>query len=268
MPRRRFAVALLVPEPVAHEVDGLRRALGDGSPARVAPHVTLVPPVNVRAEEVTNVLAHLRAVAGATERFSVRFGPMATFYPVTPVLYLAVGGEGVDDLADLRHRVFVPPLARCLTYPFVAHATVADDCEPDRIDAALAALVGYRADVSFEAVYLLEEHAAGPYRWNPIADFPFEPVVRVGRGGLDLELSCSAMADPATAPLLGDLDDLLPAGATPIVVAARRAGEVVGALRGWCRDGEVRAVDVAADDDLARLLLSQAERRLPPGPNP
>ena len=43
------AVALLLPEPLDVEVDALRRACGDPMLERVRPHVTLVPPVNVRA---------------------------------------------------------------------------------------------------------------------------------------------------------------------------------------------------------------------------
>jgi hypothetical protein len=47
VPRVRLASALLVPEPFAREIDGLRRALDDDID-RVPPHLTLVPPVNVR----------------------------------------------------------------------------------------------------------------------------------------------------------------------------------------------------------------------------
>ena len=57
----RFGVVLLVPPPTAHEVDGLRRAFVDPALDRVPPHVTLVPPVNVRAEDVAITLQGLRA---------------------------------------------------------------------------------------------------------------------------------------------------------------------------------------------------------------
>lgn len=39
---RQLGVVLLIPPPIATEVDGLRRALGDGARPRIAPHVTLV----------------------------------------------------------------------------------------------------------------------------------------------------------------------------------------------------------------------------------
>ena len=55
-PRVRLGVVLLVPPPVAGEIDGLRRAVGDGALGKVAPHVTLVPPVNVRDERLLDAV--------------------------------------------------------------------------------------------------------------------------------------------------------------------------------------------------------------------
>jgi hypothetical protein len=52
MGRHRLGVVLLVPDPWAAEVDGLRRALGDEALDRVAPHITLVPPSNVSDEDL------------------------------------------------------------------------------------------------------------------------------------------------------------------------------------------------------------------------
>ena len=48
MGRVRLGVALLIPPPFDREVDGLRRALDDGSLGRIPAHLTLVPPVNVK----------------------------------------------------------------------------------------------------------------------------------------------------------------------------------------------------------------------------
>lgn len=167
MPRRRLGVALLLPPPVAGEVDGLRRALGDGSLGRIPPHLTLVPPVNVAADAMDDVVAVLRRAATATRPLDLRLGPATTFAPVTPVVYLGVSGD-VDAVHALRDRVFTPPLERVLTHPFVPHVTVADDMVPARIAAAVAALADYEVDVHLDAVHLLEE---GRGRiWRPIAE--------------------------------------------------------------------------------------------------
>src|SRR5436190_9490646 len=127
VPKHRLGVALLIPDPVATEVDALRRGLGDPALGRISPHLTLVPPVNVRADALDDALAVLRAAAAAlNEPLSLELGPIATFMPVNPVLYLAVGGE-LERLQELRDRIFQPPLERSLSWPFVAHVTVADE---------------------------------------------------------------------------------------------------------------------------------------------
>ncbi|MBN2622028.1 MAG: 2'-5' RNA ligase family protein [Acidimicrobiales bacterium] len=167
MARRRLGVALLLPQPVATEVDGLRRALGDGALGRIPAHLTLVPPVNVPADQLPAALDLLREAATVTRPLNLRLGPAATFHPVNPVVYLTVGGD-VDDLRALRDRVFRPPLERPLTHPFVPHVTVCDDLDPARIPAAVAALADFVVDVNVAVVHLLEE---GRDRvWRPIAD--------------------------------------------------------------------------------------------------
>jgi 2'-5' RNA ligase len=167
MSRRRLGVALLVPPPVEAEVEGLRRALGDTARGRIPPHVTLVPPVNVPAEAMPEVLAVVRAAAGRTPPLDLRIGAAATFHPVNPVVYLEVGGDA-DALVALRDRVLVPPLDRPITHPFVPHVTVADDMDPARIPSAVAALADYVVDVRIDTVHLLEEGRGRV--WRPIAD--------------------------------------------------------------------------------------------------
>jgi 2'-5' RNA ligase len=170
MARHRLGVGLLVPAPTAFEIDGLRRALGDGALGRIPPHLTLVPPVNVSDGALLDAHEVLRQAAKATRPLDLRLGPAATFAPVTPVVYLPVAGD-VDALHALRGRVFRPPLDRALTHPFVPHVTLADDMDPDRIPAAVAALADYVVDVRIAAVHLLQEGRGRT--WHPIADAPF-----------------------------------------------------------------------------------------------
>lgn len=171
MPRLRLGAALLLPPAVATEVDGLRRALGDGSLGRIPAHLTLVPPVNVREPDVPGALTVLREAAAGSGPLTLELGPVASFLPDNPVLYLAVGGD-VDALRRLRDGVFVPPLERTLAWPWVPHVTLADEAEPARIEAALEGLAGYRATAVVDRVHLLrEERAEGGDRvWRPYAD--------------------------------------------------------------------------------------------------
>jgi 2'-5' RNA ligase/GNAT superfamily N-acetyltransferase len=280
MARRRLGVALLVPGPAATEIDGLRRALGDGAFERIPAHLTLVPPVNVPEAGMPDALAVLRAAAAATPGpLHLRLGPAATFHPVTPVVYLAVEGD-LDGLATLRTGLFRPPLARRLTHPFVPHVTLADDMDPERIPAAVAALTGARLHVTVDRVHLLGEESGR--LWHPIADAPLAPPAVVGRGGLPLELTVSSQPDPEAVRLLvsggggggagdgsgdggegggegdraGGEDDAGgegdAGGQGPLAVAARRDGQLVGAAHGWTVGPLTR---------LAALVVAEGVRR-------
>lgn len=244
MPRLRLGVALLIPPPVDREVDALRRAVADGSLGRVPAHLTLVPPVNVRTDRLHDAVGVLRRAAAATRPFAVTVGPPATFLPDTPVLYLPVE-EGADAVHAVRTRVFRDPLARPLTWPYVAHVTVADEASPERIDAARTALAGYSARVTFDRVHLLQEQ---PGRvWGPIADAVFGAPAVIGRGGLPVELALSARPDPgARAAVTGGRER------EDVTITARRDGQVVGMLEG------------RAEGDVAHLLdlvVAVAHRR-------
>lgn len=170
MPKSRLGVALLLPAAIRAEVDGLRRALGDGALGRIPPHLTLVPPVNVREERVDEAFAVLRRAAGATPALHLTLGPPATFLPDNPVSYLQVGGD-LDPLRRLRDAVFVEPLARSLTWPWVPHVTLADEAPPERVSAAVVALQDYVVEATFEGVHLMRE---SPGRiWEPMANALF-----------------------------------------------------------------------------------------------
>lgn len=144
MARRRLGVALLVPQPVATEVDGLRRACDDPALGTIGAHLTLVPPVNVRADDLADALGVLHAAAATCPPLALCLGPPVTFLPAEPVLYLAVagagggrggGGEGETSDPAVPRRVAVAP-------PGGAEAAVDDGegPEPDPVLDRLHAL--------------------------------------------------------------------------------------------------------------------------------
>jgi len=236
--RRRVGVALLMPAPARTEIDVLRRALGDGQLDRLPTHLTLVPPINVRDEAMPAVLGLLRSAAANTHPFPLELGPVTTFLPDTPVLYLAVTGA-VDAVHALRDRVFLAPLHREITWPFVPHVTLLDDAEPERIAASVRSLADYRVTVTIEAVTLLEEIDRV---WCPIADAAFGGSATIGRGSLQLLITRGTEPDPEVAAFLERQwlghDAAAFAGSTrwernPFTLAARREGRVIGAATGW-----------------------------------
>jgi 2'-5' RNA ligase/GNAT superfamily N-acetyltransferase len=246
MARRRLLVAMTVVGPAAAEVDGLRRALGGSGLGRIDPHVTLVPPVNVRDNEIVAVLRLVRSLA-ADDPVEVEIGPARTFAPRTPVVYLEVSGD-TARIAVLAHRLAVPPLVPDVARParaFVPHVTIGGRVERRRIAAALEMLADFKLAVTLSTVVLCEQDDLSPRRpWRILADVVLGSGSTVGRGGREITFVRSTILDPEAAawaeatPGEGEIG----LGATsspadvPFVLTAyatdRPVGVVVGSVRG------------------------------------
>ena len=246
VPRQRLGVALLIPPPVGTEVDVLRRAVGDDDVGRMPPHITLVPPVNVREDELDRAVDVLQAAAATVRPLRLELGPTTTFLPTSPTLFLSVSGD-VDGVQRLRDAVFVPPLARRISFEFVPHVTLLDTGEPSHLTACVDALAGWQAEVVVGNVHLMREQrrpSDNARVWVPIADATLgRGAAVVGRGGLELELETSEVLPPDAATWIVDrwhdfdverFGSVLPAE-IPVAVVARRDGEVVAAATGEVR---------------------------------
>lgn len=242
MARQRLGVVLLVPQPLATQVDGVRRALGDGALGRIEPHITLVPPVNVAERDLSQAFSIVRTAASTVPPLALRLGPVTTFAPINPVAYLRVGGEPqvLAALERLRSACSQGPLARTLEHEFVPHVTVAEHLAAARLDAAAGALADFLAEVTFDRVHVLAEL---PGRvWRPVADAPLgERPATVGRGSLPLDLAISGRPDVEAAALLSFEES---SAGTPFAVTARREGQVVGAAWGWSARGALELADL------------------------
>jgi 2'-5' RNA ligase len=236
--KRRLGVALLLDAPLADEINGLRRAVGDRALGRIDPHITLVPPVNVRGESVAGALEIVRAAARACGRpLALTLGPPGTFAPANPVVHLPVGGD-LAPLRRLRDATFAGPLARTLSWPWVPHVTLADDVDPASIDAMLAVLAHFEVATVIDRVVVLEErHYAAGRRWEPLADAALAPGALVGRGGLDLMLVEGRVVDPQAAALIAGAGLALPAWASGAVASLDRSDPSGPSARGSSAPG-------------------------------
>ncbi len=246
--RHRIGVVLLVPQPLATELDGLRRALGAAERELVAPHLTLVSPTNVRDGDLLAVLDLVRRAAAASGPLELRLGPATTFAPVTPTVHLSVGGPDMDALDALRAElVRTAPLDRPDPYEWVPHVTLAQEVlPPERIDAACQAFTGWRASVTVERVHVLRQE--GGRVWAPIADAALGPPGVVGRGGIEVELSVTARPDPEAAALLavdGGTSRQGLGDGRPWAVTARLGDRVAGAAWGWSSGTVTIVADLA-----------------------
>lgn len=243
MARQRLGVVLLVPHPIATQVDGIRRALGDGALGRIAPHITLVPPVNVAERDLPKAFALVRAAAVTVAPLALRLGPVATFAPVNPVAYLRVGGEApvLDALERLRTGCLQGPLDRPQDLDFVPHVTVADDLAAPRLEAVAQVLGDFSAQITFDRVHVLAELPGR--RWRPVADSVLgQRPATVGRGSLPLDLVTSGRPDAEASALLSFEEA---SSGTPFAITAYRDGHVVAAAWGWTARGVLELADIA-----------------------
>lgn len=256
MARRRLAVALLAPPAEAAAIDVLRRATGVPEPFGVAPHLTLVPPVNVAEADLPAVEATLRRVAAAARPVSLTVGPAATFLPETPTLHLAVSGPDLDGLRSIRGHLRAGPFDRPDVWPFHPHVTICEHASVELIQAGLVAFAGLRRRWQVDSLHLLEQHRHGPdhplhgrAHWVPIREEPLGGAVVVGRGGVELSLRAVGCVEPEVAALVGI--DLLPPPVSPdsprplVVVAEADDGgrRPLGAAVGHTDAGVVAGLD-------------------------
>jgi 2'-5' RNA ligase len=156
---------------VSIEVDGIRRALGDRQLDRIEPHVTIVPPINLRDEEVADALAVVQAAASRSASMALTIGPVDTFDRSSPVRFLAV--EPWEPVVALQRDCWSGVLARHEERPFhphvtvdIAGGTVGDD------DPAVELLRHYRAEVLIDRVSVLE-HDPAHRRWETYLAYRF-----------------------------------------------------------------------------------------------
>ena len=258
MTRVRLGIAILLPEPARTEVRALRRALGSPSLDTQPPHITLVPPVNVRAEHIDDVMAVARSAAASVDGpLRLRLGPPATFAPVSPVLYLGVHGDAVDRLRTLPSLLLQGPLQRMPTYDYVPHCTLHELADDELVNAAMRSMGDFRWVIEANGFDVLRQD--DDRVWRTLADFTFaQPVVR-GRGGIEIVLRRSSTLPPDAARLLEAVDAI---GVEPVpegwsVDARNPAGVLLGAVSGVFDTNGVggRFADIEA------LAVDPAERR-------
>jgi 2'-5' RNA ligase len=250
-----------VAQPLATELDGLRRALGAAERERVPPHLTLVSPVNLRDKDLLAALDLVRAAAKASGPLSLTLGPATSFEPVTPTVHLAVAGDGREALLALRQAmVGAAPLDRPEPHEYVPHVTLAQQVAPERIGPATEALAGWRAEVTFDRVHVLRQ--GDGQVWKPFAETALGPAAVVGRGGVEVTLDRTARPEPEAAALLA-VDGAAEDG-VPFAVSARRDGRVAGAAWGWTSGSVAIVADLAVAEvhrgqGIGRAVLAAVE---------
>ena len=167
-----IGVALAIPEPWASELQDYRTSIGDSTATMIPTHITLVPPTEVAAEDLTAVEEHLEKVAVGFESFCVHLRGTGTFRPVSPVVFVTLV-EGISQSEQLAFALRSGPLSGELSFPYHPHVTIAHHLADDLLDRAFEELAGFECVFDVEEFHLyVHDDVVG---WQPTRDFPLIP---------------------------------------------------------------------------------------------
>ena len=162
-------VAVTIPEPWGATLQAARERVGDPMASAIPPHVTLLPPTDIDAEDMEDFLDHLRAVTSVVEPFAMILSGTGTFRPVSPVVFVQVS-RGISHCEALEHAVRCGPVERPLDFPYHPHVTVAHDLPPEVLDRAFEELSGFSASFVAERIACYAHDGDG--LWREVTSHP------------------------------------------------------------------------------------------------
>ncbi|MGB9112991.1 MAG: GNAT family N-acetyltransferase [Acidimicrobiales bacterium] len=231
----------------------------------MAPHLTLIPPLNVGEPDLPGALGVLRAAA-FEDPIPVELGPAGSFSGRSTVLYLAVS-DPAGLVERLQRRLDQAPLAAPPTRPsrpFSAHVTLSSRIDRAEIRAAVELFAHFKVQTQLSALTLYEQHhEKALHPWFPLADVVFGASTSPDRGGRRLGFVVSRIPGPDVPVEWRDAARV--DGGTPVFVIGREGAEVVATARGaivgtqlvidsWCVVNERRG------EGVGRALVRAIER--------
>jgi 2'-5' RNA ligase len=167
--RITVGVALAIPEPHAAALAGWRRRIGDPEADKVPPHVTLLPPTEIEADQLELVEKHLTEAATTVLPFTMRLSGTGSFRPVSQVVFVQVSA-GIAQCELLERAVRRDPIVREVDFPYHPHVTVGHDLSDERLDEAYEGLRDFVAQFRMETFTLYAQDGDGT--WRPHREYP------------------------------------------------------------------------------------------------
>jgi len=163
-----IGVALAIPEPHASVLSGWRRRVGDREAIKIPPHVTLLPPTVLEADQLDVVEKHLELAAATVLPFTMKLSGTGTFRPVSQVVFVQVS-TGIAECELLERAVRRQPIERDVEFPYHPHVTVGHDIDDRGLDAAFDGLRDFVAQFAVDrfVMYVQEQNGA----WRPRREF-------------------------------------------------------------------------------------------------
>jgi 2'-5' RNA ligase len=163
-----LGVTIEIPEPYGPELDSFRKRYSS-EPDPMPAHVTILPPIDVDADVMAAVVAHLSEVAATTRPFRLRLRGSGTFRPVSPVVFVNVV-DGIASCEQLERNVRSGDLAVESRFPYHPHVTVVHGAPEDELDRAFSDLADYSASMVISGMML---HEITDGEWTLVREFPF-----------------------------------------------------------------------------------------------
>ena len=186
--RLRLGILVSIPEPFSSQIDGVRRALGSVGVSRIHPHVTVVPPFNLKAADLIRLDRLIATKVDGLEPFIVTIRGASTFSDDSPVLYFEVT-DGADQLQDLHRSLATGDLAPRHERSFVPHVTIADGLNPVEIAHLKRNLSGFNATFQVDRVDLCEKQNVAGSMWVRDSSWLFDDLsttVSIGADRIEL----------------------------------------------------------------------------------
>jgi 2'-5' RNA ligase len=155
-----LGIVIVVPEPWAQEILEWRMGLGDPYSDRMPTHITLVAPTKVPRSRMSLLLTELATAMSTQPQFEVTIGPVGSFRPVSPVVFLHARDRH-DELVRLEQCVRQLVTDQLPMHPFVPHVTIAMNVGEGLLDAAADALSDFTATWRVAEVVVYERDNQG-----------------------------------------------------------------------------------------------------------
>ena len=167
--RAVIGIVIEVPEPYGDDIMQWRTGLGDPYADRMPTHITMLLPPPMSRNESERLTMAVDSVSSRWSPFEVCLGPVGTFRPVSPVVFLHASADNgrleqlAQDLMD-AHGPFEPE------HPFVPHVTVAIGVGDGLLDAAAEAMADYECRWQARSLSMFQRGTDG--RWRRLSQHP------------------------------------------------------------------------------------------------
>ncbi len=156
----------MIPAPASIEIDALRRSLDDRQLGRIGAHITVVPPINLRDEDLADAMVTVERAASSCPKLALTLGPVETFGEWSTTRFLRV--EPWGPITALHDSCWTGPFDRPRKRSFHPHVTIDIGGSPiGAPDPAVELLAGYTTIAAIDRLTLLEhQDDANGRRWE------------------------------------------------------------------------------------------------------